>query len=210
MEAIYYMIAFLCVIIWAIAFAAAIAAKHKSKKEEPQEIIGRIGEEKAKEMIQSVMCDDDYLFTNVKVEYDGKNTELDNIIVNKYGVFIIEVKNYSGYLIGEEDDYEWKKYKKTSAGNVYVENVKNPIKQVKRQIYILSNKFKFYGIDVWIRGYVMLMHLNNPIGSRYFLSRADEIDKAIHSRNRAMLSSETVEAIINLPEITCKQVSKIR
>lgn len=209
MESIYYAIAFLCVLILAIAFVAAIAAKHKSKKEEPQEVFGRIGEEKAKKMIQSVMREDDYLFTNVKVEYDGRNTELDNIIVNRYGVFIIEVKNYSGYLIGKENDYEWKKYKKTSAGNVYVKNVKNPIKQVKRQIYILSNKFKIYGIDVWIRGYVMLMN-HNPIDSRYFLSCADDIDKAIHSRNGAMLSSETVEAIINLPEITSKQVSKIR
>ena len=201
MESVYYAIAFLCALILTIAFAAAIAARRKSKKEEPQEIIGRIGEEKAKEMIQSVMHGDDYLFTNVKIEYDGRNAELDNVIVNKYGVFIIEVKNYSGYLVGDENDYEWKQYKATETGNVYVKNVKNPIKQMKRQIYILSNKFKFY---------VMLMNLNNPIDSPYFLSCAADIDKAIHSKNRAMLSSETVEAIINLPEIACKQVSKIR
>lgn len=210
MESVYYAIAFLCALILTIAFAAAIAARRKSKKEEPQEIIGRIGEEKAKEMIQSVMHGDDYLFTNVKIEYDGRNAELDNVIVNKYGVFIIEVKNYSGYLVGDENDYEWKQYKATGTGNVYVKNVKNPIKQMKRQIYILSNKFKFYGINVWIRGYVMLMNLNNPIDSPYFLSCAADIDKAIHSKNRAMLSSETVEAIINLPEIACKQFSKIR
>ena len=210
MESVYYAIAFLCALILTIAFVAVIAARRKSKKEEPQEIIGRIGEEKAKEMIQSVMHGDDYLFTNVEIEYDGKNAELDNVIVNKYGVFIIEVKNYNGYLVGDENDYEWKQYKKTRAGNVYMGNVKNPIKQVKRQIYILSNKFKFYGINVWIRGYVMLMQHNNPIDSPYFLLCAEDIDRAIHSKNRAMLSSETVEAIINLPEIACKRVSKIR
>ena len=48
------------------------------------------GEAAAVKIIRSVMRDDDRLFTGVSIEYDGKKTELGNVIVNKYGVFIIE------------------------------------------------------------------------------------------------------------------------
>ena len=49
----------------------------------------------------------------IGVEYDGKPAEIDLVIVNRYGVFIFEVKNYNGVLIGGEDDYEWQKPCKT-------------------------------------------------------------------------------------------------
>ncbi len=32
--------------------------------------------------INEVMNDDDILLTNIKVSFDGKNTELDNLIIN--------------------------------------------------------------------------------------------------------------------------------
>ena len=79
---------------------------------EPEEKrVGRQGERIATNIIKRVLREDDYLFTNVPVSYDGKNAELDNVVVNKYGVFIIEVKYYKGRLYGAEDDYEWQKYK---------------------------------------------------------------------------------------------------
>lgn len=100
---------------------------------EPEEKrVGRQGERIATNIIKRVLREDDYLFTNVPVSYDGKNAELDNVVVNKYGVFIIEVKYYKGRLYGAEDDYEWQKYKDDGYGNTFEKNVKNPIKQVKR------------------------------------------------------------------------------
>lgn len=43
--------------------------------------------------------------------------------MNQYGIFIIEVKNYSGKLVGTEDDYEWQKYHTTPSGNTYFKMV---------------------------------------------------------------------------------------
>ena len=71
--------------------------------------VGIRGEVKASNAILSVMRDDDRLFTNVSINYDGRPAELDNVIVNKYGVFVIEVKNYAGDIYGNEDDFEWQK-----------------------------------------------------------------------------------------------------
>ena len=160
--------------------------------------VGIWGEEAAVRIIQSVLRDCDRLFTNVSIEYDGKSAELDNVVVNKYGVFIIEVKNYSGFIVGGEDDFEWKKYKTTDAGNTYVKTVKNPIRQVKRQIYILARYLEYYGSRVWVHGYAILLHGNSPVRSEYVLTSKADIDHAIHTVDRRMLDTKTVDRIVEL------------
>ena len=142
---------------------------------------GKIGEERAITIIESVLREGDYLFSNIDFIYDDRPAELDCVVVNKYGVFIIEVKNYVGYIVGDEDDYEWKKYKITDAKDIYDKSVKNPIKQVKRQVYLLAKYLDYYGVNVWVKGYALLMHGNSPVDSEYILSSIDEIDKAIHT-----------------------------
>ena len=127
---IYWMIAVL------IAFAAAVVLVGLSNRdadgtffEPPQKRAGRYGEKYAASVIKSVLREGDTLLSNVSIAYDGRPAELDCVVVNKNGVFVIEVKNYVGVLFGKENEYEWKKYKKTAAGNVYEKTVKNPIKQ---------------------------------------------------------------------------------
>lgn len=159
---------------------------------------GRKGEEAATNIIRQVLHADDLLFTNVSISYDGKPTELDNVVVNSYGVFIIEVKNYVGRIVGNEDDYEWQKYKMTDAGNVYEKTVKNPIKQVKRQIYILARYLEYYGPRVWVNGYAILLHGNSPVDSEYVLSSIEDIDRVIHMPGRTRLNKETISKIAEL------------
>lgn len=135
---------------------------------------------------------------SARSSYDGKNAELDNVIVNKYGVFIIEVKYYKGRLYGAEDDYEWQKYKDDGYGNTFEKNVKNPIKQVKRQTYILAKYLEYYGPRVWVEGYAFLVNGNSPVNSSFMLESLDDIDKAIHTFGKNRLSAQTVESIKRL------------
>ncbi len=160
--------------------------------------VGIRGEEAAARAIESVLREGDRLFTNVSIEYDGKPAELDNVVVNKYGVFIIEVKNYTGYIVGGEDEYEWRKYKTTDAGNTYEKTVKNPIKQVKRQVYVLARYLEYYGPRVWVRGYAILLHGNSPVQSEYMLTSVADIDRVIHTPDRRMLDAKTLEKINEL------------
>ena len=166
--------------------------------EAPERRAGRIGEQRASDMIRSVLRADDRLFTNVNISFDGRRTELDNVVVNKYGVFIIEVKNYTGWLSGTEEDYEWIKYHTTDAGNTYSKIVKNPVKQVKRQVYIFSRYLDYYSIRVWISGYAFLLEGNSPIDSKYVLSNASDIDRVIHTTARTRLNPKTISKIVKL------------
>lgn len=153
---------------------------------------GRQGEQLGNEIIRLALRRGDTHLTNVCVEYDGKPAELDNVIINECGVFIIEVKNYRGEITGGEDDYEWYKVKTTSAGNVYEKNVKNPIKQVKRQVYVLANYLSINGVRVWVQGYALLIRGNSPVKSPYILNGAEDIDRVIHTPGRETLSPEKI------------------
>jgi len=163
-----------------------------------QKRYGRQGEILVSDSIRSVLRADDALFTNVPISYDGKSTELDNVIVNQYGVFIIEVKNYRGRIYGNENDYEWIKQKDDGYGNTFEKRVRNPIKQVKRQIYLLAKYLENRGVTVWVEGYAVLVHGNSPIASKSVLSDANEIDVAIHTPGRNCLTAQQVEVIKKL------------
>ena len=164
-------------------------------------IAGIMGELTAQKAIESVLREDDNLLHNVEITFEDRKTELDFVVVNSYGVFVIEVKNYKGELVGSEDDFEWMKYKTTTAGNTYEKTVRNPIKQVKRQIDVLARYLKQYGVNVWVKGYAVLLWSNSPVESEHILRSIPDIDQAIHTTDRRMLDVETIRDIVNLLSI---------
>ena len=203
MEYTYIIFSIALVIVVAVIIIALIVAVKKQDYfggifESPERRAGRIGEKAATDIIKSILLEDDFLITNAKITYGKQRTELDNIVINKYGVFIIEVKSYKGKLVGSENDYEWTKYHTTAAGNTYSKTVKNPIKQVKRQIHILAKYLNYCGIDVWITGYTFLLYGNSPVDSTYILYDIHDIDTAIHSPGKNRLSNKTTNTIANL------------
>ena len=185
-------------IIWLLAIVIISFLLYKIRKwfrEIPVRQAGKTGELVAQEIIREVLRENDILLSNICISYEGKETELDNVVITDKGVFIIEVKNYSGKLVGKEDDFEWKKYKLSAGGNVYEKNVKNPIKQVKRQVYILSHYLKSHGIDIWVEGYALLLENNSPVHGDCVLESRKEIGTVIHRQGRNHLSKRTMEEV---------------
>lgn len=164
----------------------------------PQKRAGRYGEIAVSDILRQALVASDILLTNVTLTFDGRVTELDNVIINEYGVFIVEAKNYTGVIYGTEDDNEWEKHKTTPAGNTYIKMVKNPIKQVKRQIYLLAQYLNYYGFDIWVDGYVILLQDNSPISSEYILSCNENLFNVFHRRKRNNLNKTIISQIGNL------------
>ncbi len=184
----------LCII--ALVAIAILAGTLGSIKEDYEiKEAGREGERAATGVIKKILRDEDILLTNVKITYDGRDAELDNVVINKYGVFIIEVKSYVGILYGNEDDYTWTKQKIDGYGNCFTKEVRNPIKQVKRQVYLLANYLDYWGIRVWVEGYAYLIEENSPVRCYEVLEDVSAIDKAIHTFNKNRLSTSTVKEI---------------
>lgn len=167
-------------------------------EERKQRQAGEEGEQEAWKLVQSVLRPNDRLLRNVAISYEDRRTELDLVVVNENGVFIIEVKNYKGILSGREDDFEWEKISQSRGGNFYSKQVKNPIRQVKRQIYLLAHYLQYYGERVWVEGYVILLHNQSPVRSEKILHNTLELDQRLHTAGREKLSRKRVQAICDL------------
>ncbi|MFC1873373.1 nuclease-related domain-containing protein [Chloroflexota bacterium] len=59
------------------------------------------------------------VFNNILIEVDGVSTQIDHIIVSKYGIFSVETKDKTGWLYGSEKQSQWtqtifgKRYRQT-------------------------------------------------------------------------------------------------
>ncbi|MBR3244967.1 MAG: NERD domain-containing protein [Parasporobacterium sp.] len=188
-----YLIAALIVLFVGILIAVLLLRKRSVP---PHKAAGNAGEEAAAAVIKRILQKRDYCGRNVPVSFGGQKTELDFVIVNRNGVFIIEVKNYSGKISGEEEALQWKKSKTSQGGKTYEKFIENPIPQVKREEYILGNFLRSKGINVWVNGYIYFVRNNRPFQSRYLLNSGNEIDMAIHKKPDSLLNEKTIEHIV--------------
>lgn len=169
-----------------------------SNGEDQKRIAGKEGELQAKKILNHYLNENDLLLNNVNISIHGRNTELDYVVINNNGVFIFEVKNFSGKLVGNEDDQYWNKYKISRGNKEYIKEVRNPIKQLKREIYLLKEYLKYYGVDLWIEGYVLFVNMNSPVESEYTVNDKSEIDDILHLRRNQVLTKNQIEKIISI------------
>ncbi len=143
---------------------------------------------------------DKYVLNNVKFKIDGKSTQIDHIVINKYGIFVIETKNLSGRIYGNDTKKEWTQVLKYG-------RVKNkfysPVKQNASHIYnlkqIVGDKYPFKSIVIFVKGNVKYIESNNV----YSLYRFKKIlNKKIDD---TYLTEEDRKKIYDLIEITIKE-----
>lgn len=169
-----------------------------SNGEDQKRIAGKEGELQAKKILNHYLNENDLLLNNLNISIHGRNTELDYVVINNNGVFIFEVKNFSGQLVGDEDDQYWNKYKISRGNKEYIKKIRNPIKQLKREIYLLKEYLKYYGVDLWIEGYVLFVNMNSPVESEYTVNDKSEIDDILHLRRNQVLTKNQIEKIISI------------
>lgn len=188
-------------IVLVIAGLIVIGILGKSLKTPPHKAAGNAGEDSAASAIKRILQEGDQCFRNVSIQHDGQETELDFLIINRNGVFIIEVKNYSGEIIGKEGDRYWEKTKTSQGGNEYVKRIENPIPQIKREERILGQFLRSEKIRVWVKGYVYFIRCNRPFRNRYLLNTGNDIDREIHQETDRPLSEKKIEQIIEALEV---------
>jgi len=77
------------------------------------------------------------LYRNVILPSRNGTAEIDNLIISKYGIFIIETKRRKGWIFGSEDQKNW-----TQVTYHYKYQFQNPLKQVYRQKKVAEHFFK--------------------------------------------------------------------
>lgn len=99
------------------------------------------------------------VFTNLPIRYKKNLSELDMLIISEKGVLIIEVKNHSGVISGNDYDDYWLHTKHYRNGKHLEIQMDNPFRQIKRQREIIKSILRSKGYDVWVDN---VLFFSNP------------------------------------------------
>lgn len=125
---------------------------------------------------------------NITIQDKDKTIQIDHIVVSKYGIFVIETKNYSGTIYGNETANNFYKYNHGKKYEFY-----NPIKQNYGHIFALKNilgEYKYISAVVF-SGYATKL----KIESKSFVGYIGELPKYIKSYKEEIYTEEQVMEI---------------
>ena len=114
-------------------------------------IRGRRGERRISSRLFSLPSEY-HVFNDVYIEAQGRSVQIDHIVVSRYGIFVIETKNYTGWIYGNDKSEFWIK---NMYGNKY--RFRNPLKQNYSHVKSLQAllgvpESKFIPIIVFLNG----------------------------------------------------------
>ena len=87
-------------------------------------ITGWAGEHWSKKALDALDKNIYYILNDIMISVYGKTSQIDHIVISKYGIFVIETKQYNGYITGSKYDVKW--VRKVKDGEYFYQN---PIRQ---------------------------------------------------------------------------------
>jgi predicted RNA-binding Zn-ribbon protein involved in translation (DUF1610 family) len=132
------------------------------------------------------------IFNDIYIKINGRSTQIDHLVISIYGIFVIETKNFKGWIHGSENSEYWTQsfYKKKT-------KFRNPIKQNWAHIYFLKNvlsnfkQVEYHPIIVF-SGTAKLKNIYSNIPVLY----KHKLLKTIKQKRIPNLSIEQVEDIV--------------
>jgi hypothetical protein len=96
-------------------------------------IKGAKGESRVASRLRKLKDEQYKVFNDVLIRTDRGSSQIDHIVVSIYGVFVIETKNYKGWIHGHENSEYWTQ-------SIYKKKIKfrNPVRQNWAHIYALK------------------------------------------------------------------------
>ncbi len=146
-----------------------------------------------------------YIFNNVTLPtYDNGSTQIDHILINQYGVFVIESKHYSGWVFADKNNQQWTQ--RFSNGQTF--QFFSPIKQNEGHIKQLSRHLKYLPLDDFISIIVFTgeAEIKTSVGENVLYLR--ELIKHIKTFHAKKLTTEQIQTSIGTIEFNRKEESE--
>lgn len=157
--------------------------------------------------------------SDLLLNVDGKTTQIDHVVIAPYGIFVIETKNYKGWIYGNEDYKYWtqtfnrnSKYKIPNPiwqNNYHIKAVKQNIGQFK--------KVKYYSIISFSKNAKLKAIPKSKNGSYNIVFDTDVADTIQSKRSERFLNmvevgqvySKLINANITDPVIRKNHVKRL-
>lgn len=100
---------------------------------------GDRGELRVARRLRKLKGEEYVVLNDLLLETKRGSSQIDHIVISRYGIFVIETKNYSGWIHGHENSEYWTQ-------SIYKQKTKfrNPIKQNWSHIYALKDVLSDY------------------------------------------------------------------
>ena len=140
----------------------------------------------------------------------GDSTQIDHVVFSRYGIFVIETKDYSGYIFGKERESRWTQVFYPSRGRKKTYPFQNPLRQNYKHIKILEEITSlppcfFYNIIVFAGS--ARFKTPKPGGVLHL----PELISFINSRKEKIISEEKMnDAIVSVLGKTGQFVSELQ
>ena len=130
-------------------------------------------------------------FHDVIIPSSHGTTQIDHILVSPFGIFVVETKNYKGWIYGSEDQSTW-----TQVIYKSKHKFQNPLRQTHRHKKVLS---KYLGIGesciLPVISFVGDVELKTELPTNVLTSR---VSSYIKQFNEQVFSNDEVERITGL------------
>lgn len=165
---------------------------------------GKYGEKCVADILKRLPAEEYKVFNDIYIQYNNMSVQIDHLVISKYGVFVIETKNYSGTIYGFEDSDKWIQY---LANEKY--SFKNPIKQnkfhtltVKNTLHIAEStvipivvftpksELKCQTSSIVVHSHQLLEIINSIKDIRF---RDESIDVLKNNLNSSIIAHENIE-----------------
>jgi predicted RNA-binding Zn-ribbon protein involved in translation (DUF1610 family) len=171
-------------------------------------IIGKTSEEEGKEK---------FVVNNFLIELEnGKTSQTDHILINPHGVFVIETKNYSGRVYGDDSRKEWTQvFNYGKVKNKFYSPVRQNATHIHHIKELLPPETPIYSAIVFVQGniqYIESKYVYTLLGLRNYVQATKETHlsleemKAIYealslnNKSDVISNSEHVENIRKMQE----------
>ena len=123
---------FLCLLILFVALLCFLAYRALHKRDDA----GKEGERMVRKILRKLPRKKYRLLNDIMLKTHGGNismTQIDHVVISVYGIFVVETKNYKGWIFGSEKSAHWQQ-------NIYGHRYQsvNPAKQNYGHILALA------------------------------------------------------------------------
>ena len=119
--------------------------REKSARERARELKGEEGELAVQSALMQNLPYEDYQTVNNVLIPNGKGglTQIDHVVVSSFGIFVVETKNWAGWVFGAGKDKNWTVTFRDGGKSQF----RNPVRQNHRHIEALSELLKLPQTD---------------------------------------------------------------
>ncbi len=183
-------VAVIIIVIFLIAIKFSVYRHHSPDSDIEER--GKQGELEVAALLTSIAQPQDIVMNDVILfnAHNGKSSQIDHIFITSSGVYVIETKNYSGYIYGKEHEQKWTEAFPNGTKNQF----HSPAKQNNTHLYLLrkiiGDKIPMKGFIVFTNGDIKHVDCPNVID-------LSELEDYLSSPREVLLSAEDIQTIRN-------------